>query len=32
MPLPAVIQLIAPGSMSCCEPMLSRCIIAPSNK
>ena len=32
MPLPAVLQLIAPGSTRCAAPVLSRCIIAPSNR
>jgi hypothetical protein len=32
MPRPAVIQLIAPGSMRCCDPRLSRWNIPPLNR
>ena len=32
MPLPAVIQFTAPGRMACCAPVLSRCMISPSNR
>ena len=32
MPLPAVIRLTAPGSITAWMPRLSRCSIAPSNK
>ena len=32
MPLPAVIQFTAPGSIVCTVPRLSRCTIAPSNR
>jgi hypothetical protein len=31
-PRPAVIQLTSPGTISCSEPRLSRCRIAPSNR
>ena len=32
MPLPAVIQLTAPGRIGCTVPKLSRCMISPSNR